>query len=123
MGGSVTFGTAVRRRLGAAVTFYGGGIAQGRFGLPTQLEAGDQLQTPWLGLYGDLDQGIPVDDVEKLREVVAQAQVPAEIVRYADADHGFHCNDRPAVFHPAAAADAWARMLAWFERYIPVAVS
>jgi len=76
------------------------------------------LQTPWLGLYGDLDKGIPVEEVEQLRDAVAQAKVPAEIVRYDDADHGFHCNDRPAVFNPAAAADGWARTLDWFERYV-----
>ena len=118
MGGSVSFATAVRRPLGAAVTFYGGGIGQGRFGYPTQLEVGAQLQTPWLGLYGDLDKGIPVEEVEQLRDAVGQAKVPAEIVRYEDADHGFHCDDRPAVFNAAAAADGWARTLAWFERYV-----
>jgi carboxymethylenebutenolidase len=118
MGGSVVFGTAVRRSLGAAATFYGGGIAQGRFGLPNQLEVGADLQTPWLGLYGDLDQGIPVDEVERLRQVVAEAKVPAEVVRYPDADHGFHCNDRPAVFNQAAAADGWARTLAWFDAHV-----
>jgi carboxymethylenebutenolidase len=118
MGGSVSFATAVRRKLGAAATFYGGGIGQARFGYPTQLEVGSQLQTPWLGLYGDLDKGIPIEEVEQLRDAVAQAEVPAEIVRYEDADHGFHCDDRPAVFNPAAAADGWARTLAWFERYV-----
>src|ERR1700722_19630312 len=51
MGGSVSFATAVRRPLGAAVTFYGGGIGQGRFGYSAQLEEGGELQTPWLGLY------------------------------------------------------------------------
>ena len=33
MGGSVTFHAATLRPLGAAVTFYGGGVAEGRFGL------------------------------------------------------------------------------------------
>ena len=39
MGGSVTLATAARLELGAAVTFYGGGLAEGRFGLPSGLES------------------------------------------------------------------------------------
>ncbi len=118
MGGSVTFYAATLRQLGAAVTFYGGGVAEGRFGLPSLIEQAPQLQTPWLGLYGDLDQGIPSDDVDQLRKFAAAAPVPTEIVQYPDADHGFNCNDRPAVFNATAAAAAWERTLHWFERYV-----
>jgi carboxymethylenebutenolidase len=118
MGGSVTFYAATLRPLGAAVTFYGGGVAEGRFGLPSLVDQAAKLQTPWLGLYGDIDQGIPIAEVEQLRTAAAATDVPTEIVRFAEADHGFNCNDRPAVFNPAAAADAWARTLEWFDRYL-----
>jgi carboxymethylenebutenolidase len=118
MGGSVTFYAATLRALGAAVTFYGGGVSEGRFGLPSLLDQTPNLQTPWLGLFGDLDQGIPIADVEKLRGATDAVKVPTEIVRYPDADHGFNCNDRPAVFNPTAAADAWGHTLEWFERYL-----
>jgi carboxymethylenebutenolidase len=118
MGGSVTFYAATLCPLGAAVTFYGGGVGEGRFGLPSLIDQAASLQTPWLGLYGDIDQGIPVADVEQLRQATDKASVPTEIVRYPDADHGFNCNDRPAVFNPAAAADAWSRTLDWFERHL-----
>jgi carboxymethylenebutenolidase len=117
MGGSVTFYAATLRQLGAAVTFYGGGVAEGRFGLPSLIDQSPNIQTPWLGLFGDLDQGIPSADVDRLRQAAAAAPVPTEVVRYPDADHGFNCNDRPAVFNPIAAADAWSRTLAWFDRY------
>jgi carboxymethylenebutenolidase len=118
MGGSVTFHAATLRTLGAAVTFYGGGVAEGRFGLPSLIDQAPRLQTPWLGLYGDLDQGIPSHDVDQLRQAAAEVNVPTEIVQYPDGDHGFNCNDRPAVFNPAAAADAWSRTLGWFDRYV-----
>jgi carboxymethylenebutenolidase len=118
MGGSVTFYAATLRPLGAAVTFYGGGVAEGRFGLPSLIEQAPTLETPWLGLYGDLDKGIPSAEVEQLRQAVAGVKVPTEIVRYPDADHGFNCNDRPAVFNSGAAADAWGRTLDWFDRYL-----
>ena len=75
-------------------------------------------QTPWLGLFGDQDQGIPVDDVETpARDAGEGAPVATEIVRYADAEHGFHCNERPS-YNEAAANDAWARTLDWFGRQL-----
>ncbi len=117
MGGSVSFYAATLRPLGAAVTFYGGGIAQGRFGLPPQLELASKLQTPWLGLYGDEDRGIPTDDVEQLRTVTDALPVDTAIVRYPHAGHGFNCDDRDA-YDEDSAKDAWARTLEWFGAHI-----
>lgn len=118
MGGSVTFWAAATYELGAAVTFYGGGLGSARFGFPPLLELGDKFRTPWLGLYGELDQSIPMDEVEELRKRADRAPVDTEIATFPNADHGFHCNDRPAVYNEAAAADAWSRTLAWFARYL-----
>jgi carboxymethylenebutenolidase len=117
MGGTVAFLAATRYPLGAAVTFYGGGIASGRFGTPSQIELAPDLVAPWLGLYGDLDQGIPVEEVEALREAAAKASVPTEVVRYQEAEHGFHCDARSS-FHPPSSQDAWQRTLAWFQSYL-----
>jgi len=114
-GGRVTFLTAVRRKLGAAVGFYGGGIVSSSpLGLPALIEEAANVQTPWLGLFGDLDKGIPVDDVEVLRSALGDAEVTADIVRYADAEHGFHCDARDA-YHQESATDAWQRTLGWFD--------
>jgi carboxymethylenebutenolidase len=118
MGGTLSFYAATLRPLGAAVTFYGGGVDEGRFGLPSLVELARKLETPWLGCFGDLDAGIPVDSVERLRAAAAAAPVATEVVRYADAAHGFHCNDRPAVFNAAAAHDAWQRTLQWFDHHL-----
>jgi carboxymethylenebutenolidase len=81
------------------------------------VDAAPSLRAPWLGLYGDEDQGIPVDDVERLRAAAAQSAVETEVVRYAEAGHGFHCDVR-ASYHQGAAADAWQRTLAWFDRHL-----
>jgi carboxymethylenebutenolidase len=117
MGGTVALFAGTQWRLGAAVTFYGGGVAQGRFGFPSLLDVAPDLQTPWLGLYGDLDQGIPVTEVEALRRVTKEAKVPTEIVRFPDAGHGFNCDDRDA-YHEPSATDAWNRTLAWFGAHV-----
>lgn len=117
MGGTVAFHAAVRHGLGAAVSFYGGGVAEGRFGYPSQVGEAPKLQTPWLGLFGDRDQGIPVDEVEQLRSAASSAPVPTEVVRYPNAEHGFHCDARPS-YDQQSAGDAWTRTLDWFGRYL-----
>lgn len=117
MGGTVAFIEAHERELGAAVTFYGSGIADGRFGAPPLLELAPKLKTPWLGCYGDQDKGIPVEQVEALREAAAGAPVDTEIVRYPDAGHGFHCDARSA-YHEPSARDAWSRTLAWLDQHL-----
>lgn len=117
MGGTVALTTGARRDIGAAVTFYGGGVVEGRFGFDPLVEEATRLRAPWLGLYGDLDHSIPVEQVEALRTAAASSSQPTELVRYAEAGHGFHCDQRPD-FHPDSAADAWARTLAWFDSHL-----
>ena len=117
MGGTVALVTAVRREVGAAVSFYGGGVAKGRFGFGSLVEEVAGLRAPWLGLYGDLDTGIPVEEVEQLRAAAATAPPPTEVVRYPDAGHGFHCDLRSS-YHEASARDAWARTLSWFDEHL-----
>jgi carboxymethylenebutenolidase len=117
LGGSVSFLAAAKLTLGAAVSFYGGGIAEGRFGIPPLLEIGADLKTPWLGLFGDQDQSIRVDQVEALRAATDKAPVETEIVRYPEAEHGFHCDARSS-YHEASAKDGWRRALDWFDAHL-----
>lgn len=117
MGGTLALFAATEHEIGAAVTFYGGGVTRGRFGLAALVELAPKLRAPWLGLYGDRDQGIPVDEVEQLRTAAARSGQPTELVRYPHAEHGFNC-DRRSSFHAESAADAWARMLNWFDEHL-----
>ncbi len=113
-GGRVSFLVAARRALGAAVGFYGGGIVTARRGgFPPLVGEASTLKTPWLGLFGDRDQSIPVDDVEALRTALEGAPVDAQVVRYPEGEHGFHCDERPS-YDEAAAKDGWARTLDWY---------
>ena len=117
-GGRVTFLVASGHALGAAVGFYGGGLVTARFPqFPAIVDRAPHMRTPWLGLFGDRDESIPVDDVEQLRRALADAPVDTDVVRYADAEHGFHCDARPA-YNAAAATDAWTRTLEWFARHL-----
>ena len=119
MGGRVTFLTAISRPVGAAVTYYGGAIVTDGFtpGQPKLADRHGDLQCPWLGLFGDLDGMIPVEGVEQLRSDLDGNAQPTDIVRYADADHGFLCDERPS-YNADAASDGWSRMAAWFGAHL-----
>ena len=119
MGGRVTFLTAISRPVGAAVTYYGGAIVTEGFtpGMPKLADRHGDLQCPWLGLFGDLDGMIPVEGVEQLRSDLEGNPQPTDIVRYAEADHGFLCDERPS-YNADAAADGWSRMAAWFNTHL-----
>lgn len=118
MGGRVSFLVAARRRLGASVGFSGGGLVHPRRPeFPALVGEAAALKSPWLGLFGDRDPHIPVEDVELLRKALEGAGVETEVIRYSDAGHGFFCEERDD-YHPAAAEDGWRRTLAWLERHL-----
>jgi len=117
-GGRVSFLTALRRGLGAAVSFYGGGIVSSRFPqFPSLVGDTASRQTPWLGFFGDDDPSIPVDEVEQIRAAVKSATVDAEVVRYAGAGHGFF-RDVSDDYRPEASKDAWQRLQDWFDSHL-----
>jgi carboxymethylenebutenolidase len=78
------------------------------------------LKAPILGLYGGKDPGIPMTDVNLMREKIAAAGLAAdraaEIVDYPDAGHAFLADYR-ASYREADAVDGWSRMLAWFRQH------
>ena len=117
MGGTVALAVATRRYVGAAFTCYGGGLGTGRFGCGPLIGEAPRLRAPWLGLFGNLDEGIPVDDVERLRAAAVSSGQATEVVRYADAGHGFHCDQRES-YHEPSARDAWSRTIAFFDEHL-----
>jgi carboxymethylenebutenolidase len=78
------------------------------------LDLVQQINVPVLGLYGGADQGIPVGDIEKMRDELKAAKKPSEIVIYPDTPHGFNADYRPS-YRPEQAKDGWAKMQKWFK--------
>jgi carboxymethylenebutenolidase len=78
------------------------------------LDVAAELKAPVLGLYGGKDQGIPPEDIDKMRAALSAARQPSRIVVFPDAPHGFLADYRPS-YRPAEASDAWAQCLAWFH--------
>jgi len=73
-----------------------------------------QLKVPVLGLYGGADDGIPMAQIQAMRDALKAAGNPSEIVVYPDTPHGFNADYRPS-YRPEQAKDGWKRLLAWFK--------
>ena len=96
----------------ASVAFYGAGIApEGDAEAP--VHRADRISCPVLALYGGKDQMIPPDEVERVEAALTAAGMPHQVHVYPEADHGFFCDARPAVYDEASATDAWRRTLAF----------
>lgn len=81
------------------------------------LELAPSLKCPVLGLYGGKDQGIPLSDIEKMRQILADTRkTNSQLIVYPDAQHGFHADYRES-YNAEAAADGWKRMLDYFAYY------
>lgn len=81
---------------------------------PIDLAAG--LRVPTIGLYGGADKGIPIEQIEQLRKALKANPVDTDIIVYPGVGHAFHADYRPS-YNEAAAKDAWAKMLAWFDAH------
>ena len=120
MGGTVATYAGTLGIVAATASFYGGGVLNGRFGLDPVADMVRSLTTPWIGLYGELDKGIPAEHIDALRAAMSESSIAdrSELNYYPDADHGFNCNDRTAVYHEAVARQATAATVAFFDRYV-----
>jgi carboxymethylenebutenolidase len=111
---------AHNKNLKAGVAFYGSLVdppAQKEGGKwpksPTELAP--DMKAPVLGLYGAADQGIPVAQVEAMKEALAKAKKKAEFKIYPDAPHGFHADYRPS-YRKEAAEDGWKMAIEWLKK-------
>jgi carboxymethylenebutenolidase len=91
-------------RLAAAAPFYGpfpeGGSLKGS-------------RAAVLGVYGGLDTRVNAS-LPAAKAALEAARLRHELVTFTEADHAFF-NDTGARFNPHAAAEAWHRVLDWFD--------
>ena len=93
----------------ATVIYYGRLVTDSK-----KLEA---LQSPVLGIFGALDEGIPVASVREFQSVLDRLGKPATVHIYEDADHAF-ANPSGTRYNEGAAQDAWGKTLLFFGRYL-----
>jgi carboxymethylenebutenolidase len=104
-GGSVSFLAACRLNgLKASICYYGGMIAK---------FAEEKPKCPVQMHFGEKDAGIPLSDVDTIK----QKQPQAEVYVYPDAQHGFHCDER-ASFNKDASAVAWKRSMEFLAKHL-----
>lgn len=96
-------------QLDATVIYYGPLVTD-----PDELAP---LEMPILGLFGELDEGIPVRTVREFERALNDLGKDAEIVIYEDADHAF-ANPSGTRYQPEAAAAAWEKTLSFFAAHL-----
>ncbi|MEM7016280.1 MAG: dienelactone hydrolase family protein [Pseudomonadota bacterium] len=102
--------------LKAGVAWYGRLIGDSSANTPAYpVDVARQLHAPVLGLYGEKDEGIPLDTVERMKAVLAEAADPSQFIIYPSAPHAFHADYRPS-FVRQDAEDGWQQMLDWFQQ-------
>ena len=107
LGGQVVFVANAVLPLAAAVSYYGGG-------LHTRTALAPDLHGPQLFFWGGLDQHILPEHRQQVTAAMDAAGKPYVNTLISDADHGFHCDARPS-YNAAAATEAWAFTLAFFQ--------
>lgn len=112
LGGGLALATAIRpnSNVDAVHVYYGGGMP------PAEQIA--TIKVPVLGSYGEDDAGIPVEQVEMLRDTLGKKpDLPSDITVYPGAGHSFFNDTRPS-YNETAAIDSWMRSVEWFDRHL-----
>ncbi|HVS45106.1 MAG TPA: dienelactone hydrolase family protein [Verrucomicrobiae bacterium] len=73
-----------------------------------------KVMMPICGNYGQRDTSIPADEVTAWAKAL---HVPNDVHEYPEAGHAFF-DDQRGAYVPGAAADAWHRTLAFFDKYL-----
>jgi carboxymethylenebutenolidase len=111
LGGSLALLLAATSpQIGAVASFYGG--------RPFTREDLQTVRAPVLAIFGENDEGIPPERHAALDSLLTDLGVPHALYVYPGAPHAFFNDSRSHSYRPEAAQDAWARTLAWFDKYL-----
>ena len=111
---------AKRNDIAGAVVLYGavgGREWQGNPLRPTPIEELiAQVACPVLGIFGEADHIISIDDVVRFRNCLEKAKKNCHIRIYRDAPHGWLNDTMPGRYLKAAAKDAWSLMMGFLKK-------
>jgi len=94
-------------QLAATVIFYGSPV--------TDPEVLRSLPGPVLGIFGGVDNSIPLEEVDAFETALNQAGIPNEISVYEGQPHAF-VTDMEAIRLGGAQGQAWTQMLEFLEK-------
>src|SRR5205823_9252674 len=80
--------------LKAGVAFYGSLADKNNVVPKNSIELAPDVKEPVLGLYGEADAGIPLDQVKQMEAALKAAGKTTEFKIYPGAPHGFHADYR-----------------------------
>lgn len=111
MGGQLSmYAAATNPEIGACVNFYG--IH------PNVHPPFENLEAPILGIFAEHDDYASPVAVRTMDEQLTSLGKPHEFITYPGAQHAFFNDDRPSVYNPEAAEDAWNRTIAFFRLHL-----
>jgi carboxymethylenebutenolidase len=82
--------------------------------LTSEQEQLSSIDWPILGIFAELDQGIPPDKVNEFESTLNNLEIPNEIIIYPGVDHAF-ANPTGTRYAPVESADAWDKTLNFLE--------
>jgi carboxymethylenebutenolidase len=101
MGGGYALQSALKGSdVQGVVMFYGA--------VETDKKALDPLNAPLLGIFGNEDRGIPLDQIKAFDAALKEAGKKATVLVYPGVGHAFFNEERPS-YDAEASKDAWAR--------------
>ena len=106
-GGGMSFRLVCQAPLTACVVFYGEN--------PDPIEQVENIHCPVLGLYGGEDLRIS-NNLDSLVKAMVDYKKDFEMRIYPGAPHAFFNDTNPMTYRQAAAAEAWERVLHFFQR-------
>jgi carboxymethylenebutenolidase len=114
MGGGLTLLLATQRpdAVRAAVPYYG------VIPWPAAQPDWARLEGAVQGHYAEHDDYAPPEKVRELEALLRSLGQQAEFFVYPGTQHGFFNDDRPEVYNPEAARQAWERTLAFLREHL-----
>ena len=110
---------AKRDYLSVAVVLYGAVYPDDWNSHPLRPEPIDkileQISCPIVGIFGELDNLVPRDNVLRMFSVLAQAKKSFDIRIYPDAPHGFFNDTMPGRFRRAQTEAAWKQITSFLN--------
>jgi carboxymethylenebutenolidase len=101
MGGRLSLATALKGAdIQAAVMYYGS--------VETDPRTLQPLAVPLLGIFGNEDRGIPLDQIKAFEAALKEAGKDATVLVYPGVGHAFFNEERPG-YDKEASHDAWER--------------
>lgn len=98
--------------LAATILYYGTPLVTDKSSL-------SKIKWPLLGIFGNKDQSIPLDEINQFRTSLNQSGVTNEVLIYNGVGHAF-ANPSGDNYAPKETEDAWEKTLSFLKKYVVV---